>query len=52
MEEYDGITTILESISDISSEINPVKRLVELCNNQQLDPIHLQDVVNDFLAAV
>lgn len=52
VEEYDGITTILESISDISSDIRSVKRLVELCNNLQLDRIHLQDVVTDFLASV
>ena len=52
VEEYDGITTILESISDISSNIEPVKHLVELCNNLQLDTIHLQDVVTDFLATV
>ena len=52
VEEYDGITTILESISDISSDIEPVEHLVELCNNLQLDPIHLQDVVTDFLATV
>ena len=52
VEEYDGITTILESISDISANIEPVEHLVELCNNLQLDPIHLQDVVTDFLATV
>ena len=52
VEEYDGVTTILESISDISSDIEPIERLVELCNNLQLDPIHLQDVVSDFLATV
>ncbi len=50
VEEYDGITTILESISDVSSDIEPVERLVKLCNDLQLDPVHLQDTVNDFLA--
>jgi hypothetical protein len=52
VEEYDGITTILESISDVSSDIDAIERLVEVCNNLQLDPIHLQDVVSDFLATV
>ena len=52
VEEYDGVTTILESISDISTDIEPIERLVEVCNNLQLDPIHLQDVVTDFLATV
>ena len=52
VEEYDGVTTILESTSDLSSDIEPIERLVELCNDLQLDPIHLQDVVTDFLATV
>ena len=52
VEEYDGVTTILESISDLSSDIKPIERLVKVCNNLQLDPIHLQDVVTDFLATV
>ena len=52
VEEYDGVTTILESISDISSDIEPIERLVKVCNNLQLDPIYLQDVVSDFLATV
>ena len=52
VEEYDGVTTILESISDISANIEAIERLVQYCNNLQLDPIHLQDVVTDFLATV
>ena len=52
VEEYDGVTTILESISDISSDIEPIERLVKVCNDLQLAPIHLQDVVTDFLATV
>ena len=52
VEEYDGVTTILESISDISTDIEPIERLVEICKNLQLDPIHLQDVVTDFFATV
>ena len=52
VEEYDGVTTVLESISDISTDIEPIERLVKVCNNLQLDPIHLQDVVSDFLSTV
>ena len=52
VEEYDGVTTVLESISDISSDIEPIERLVKVCNNLQLEPIHLQDVATDFLATV
>ena len=52
VEEYDGVTTILELISDLSSDIDLIERLVKVCNNLQLDPIYLQDVVSDFLATV
>ena len=50
MEEYDGVTTVLESISGLYLDIEPIERLVKFCNNLQLDPIHLQDVVTGFLA--
>ena len=52
VEEYDGVTTILESIPALSSDINPIERLVKVCNNLQLEPIHLQAVVTDFLVTV
>lgn len=52
VEEYDGITTVLESISDISSDAKAVKRLVRLCNEHQLSLIHLREVVSDFLAII
>lgn len=52
MEEYNGFTTILESISNLSLDIEPVEHLVDLCNNLQFNPIYLQDVVNNFLATV
>ena len=29
VEEYDGVTTILESISDISTDIKPIERLIK-----------------------
>lgn len=50
--EYDGVTTILNSVSDLSADIQLVKGLAECCNSQELDPIHLQDVVADFFATV
>ena len=52
VEEYDGVTAILESIPDLSPDIEPIERLVEVCNELQLEPVHLQDVVTDFLATV
>lgn len=47
--EYDGVTTVLESVSDLSAEIEPIKQLVERCNIHELELVHLQDVVIDFL---
>ena len=50
--EYDGVTTVLNSVSDLSPYSQLVEGLVEHCNSNSLDPIHLQDVVTDFLATV
>lgn len=52
VEEYDGVATVIESFDDISSNIEPVERLAELCNFHKLEIIHLKDVVNDFLVTV
>lgn len=50
--EYDGVITVLNSVSDLSADIQLVEGLVERCNSQELDPIHLQDVVTDFFATI
>ena len=50
--ESDGETIILTSISDISSDIKQIERLVDICNRLRLDPVHIQEVVSDFLANV
>ncbi|MBQ9162098.1 MAG: hypothetical protein IJX74_02370 [Clostridia bacterium] len=49
VEEYDMETTILESIPDLSANITDIERIVQLCNRNQLDIAHLQDVATDFL---
>lgn len=41
----------IRRISDVSTDRNFVKKLTELCNRAQLDPIHLKDVIEDALAA-
>lgn len=38
---------ILISISDIFLERNKAEKLVELCNKNGLEPIHLREVVED-----
>ena len=44
------ISTVLDIISDISSEKEKVEDLVRKCNLLELSPIHFHDVVEDFLA--
>ncbi len=50
--ECDGITVILQSILDVSPNKSYMEELVEHCNRLQLSPIHLVDVVSNFLAAI
>ena len=37
------------SFSDITLDRDKAARLVKLCNKLQLSPIHLKDVIDDFL---
>ena len=46
----DGIATVLASVNDISSDREKLKELVGICNRAELSMIHLNDVINDFLA--
>ncbi len=34
---------------DISTDEKPVKELADNCNKFSLDPVHLKDVIEDFL---
>lgn len=47
--EEDGSTTILTSVRDITSERERLADLVHKCNLLELSPIHLDDVIEDFL---
>ncbi len=44
-----GITVGNISIHDITSDKDKILLLVELCNRLKLSPLHLRDVVDDFL---
>ena len=50
IEEYDETFAILDVIPNVSLDAAEIKNLVKLCNQAQLDPIHLKDVIDDFLA--
>ena len=39
-------------VSDVSTDGEAVERLATTCTVEQLDPIHLGDVIEDFLAEV
>ena len=39
-------------IHDISVRRNEVEELIERCNRLQLDPVHVDDVIDDFLYVV
>lgn len=54
--QYDtyGITVLvdgepLSTIGDLSVDPAAVKRLIDLCNREELDPIHLDEVIENFL---
>lgn len=42
---------IIKAIEDISLNSKDVEGLVSCCNEESLESVHLEDVVNDFLAA-
>lgn len=36
-------------VSDVSTDKNKVENLISLCNKERLDPVHIYDVIEDFL---
>lgn len=50
-EDFDHISTVISSVHDISAEKDLIEELVFLCNFYQLDPVHLCDIIDDFLAS-
>ncbi len=47
-----GISCPCREIEDITTDYYRLARLVKLCNELQLDPVHLDDVVEDFLCGL
>ena len=37
-------------VGDLSTDLDKVKELVRKCNEYQLEPIHMFDVIDDFIA--
>ena len=40
------------SFADISTNKDDILHLIDLCNTLELDPIHLEDVIEDFFASI
>ncbi len=49
IEEVDGSSRVVASISDISTDEEFVKRFVQLCNEYGLSLVHLDNVVDNAL---
>ena len=48
--EADGAATVIASVHDITSDAHSLAELVQRCNRASLSPLHLKDVIEDFLA--
>ena len=49
VEQDEFSNVVLQSISNITSDRKHIENLVDLCNKCKLDPVHMADVVEDFL---
>lgn len=49
--ETDGISTIVASVRDVTNDRRSICALIKRCNDLNLSVIHLNDVVEDFLAS-
>lgn len=47
--EADGTVTILKAVHNITEDRPAIAELVSLCNRLELSPLHLLDIVDDFL---
>ena len=45
-----GITSIVDSVHDITSNKEALLKLIRDCNHLKLSVLHLRDVIEDFLA--
>ncbi len=47
--DKDGTMCIIDSVCDITTDLESLRELTEKCNCLELSPIHLNNVVEDFL---
>lgn len=48
----DGSTAILQTISDICDDPERIRILARQCSENQLAPLHLKEVIEDFLSTL
>ncbi len=49
MAYVDEDMAVIKSYSDISDDYVALNELVERCNRYKLDPLHMEDIIEDFL---
>lgn len=47
--DIDGMSTIIESVRDITSDKDAIESFTQKLSLMELSPIHLKEVVEDFL---
>jgi len=50
--EEDGCVVVLQSFTAVTSDKPRIRKLVHLCNELELDIIHLEEVIDDFLTGL
>ena len=50
IEDNESTATVLEHISDITEDYERLSELIKACNSLEFSPIHLDEVVEDFLS--
>ncbi len=50
--DTDETAVVLSSCCDVCTDAALLLPLIEACNTLQLDPIHLTDVIDDFLGSL
>lgn len=48
---YDEASQIIKQINDITTDEMAIRQLIKQCNQLRLSPLHLEDIVDDFLLA-
>ncbi len=48
-ESEEGNKKIVCTVSDVCEDYDKISAFINLCNEQELSVIHIEDVINDFL---